>query len=392
MGASPPGPPDGAPATGAAEQAGPAKALPRRLPRIEGARAVGAFAVLLTHAGYDSGAVFHGVFGAFLAHADWGVALFFVLSGFLLSRPWVREVQTDAQRPRLGRYFKHRLARILPAYWVALAAILLTTGRGASTEAMVSNVTLTQGYTGLFLPSFFQTWSLVTEVAFYVALPLLAPLLIRRSIKVSLILLGGTALIAPIWIYLIKGPLAGSVPGVAISWLPGHLDWFCIGMALAVLETALRTEAHRFAGIARRPTLLLVLAAALYAVAMTPITGPVRFEAPVSPGQAIARELLYGAIALLCMVAMLVPTSGATLWGRGLDSSTMRWAGRVSYAFFLWHTLLLTEVRGWLGLGLFGGGFWVSLALTLVLTLVVSQLSWVLVERSSLRLVGASTA
>ena len=163
-------------------------------------------------------------------------------------------------------------------------------------------------------------------------------------------------------------------------------------MALAVLETALRTEAHRFAGIARRPTLLLVLAAALYAVAMTPITGPVRFEAPVSPGQAIARELLYGAIALLCMVAMLVPTSGATLWGRGLDSSTMRWAGRISYAFFLWHTLLLTEVRGWLGLGLFGGGFWVSLALTLVLTLVVSQLSWVLVERSSLRLVGASTA
>ena len=76
-------------------------------------------------------------------------------------------------------------------------------------------------------------------------------------------------------------------------------------MALAVLETALRTEAHRFAGIARRPTLLLVLAAALYAVAMTPITGPVRFEAPVSPGQAIARELLYGAIALLCMVRIV---------------------------------------------------------------------------------------
>lgn len=392
MGASHLGPPEGAPAAGTAPQTIPPTQLPRRLPRIEGARAIAAFAVLLTHAGYDSGAVFHGVFGAFLAHADWGVALFFVLSGFLLSRPWVREVQTDAKRPSVGRYFKHRLARILPAYWVALVAILLTTGKGSALGTIVSNVTLTQGYTGRFLPSFFQTWSLVTEVAFYVALPLLAPLLIRRSVKTSLILLGCTALIAPVWIYLIKGPLAASVPGVAISWLPGHLDWFCIGMALAVLETALRTGRHRFAGVTRRPTLLILLGAALYAVAMTPITGPARFETPVSPGQAIARELLYGAIALLCMVAMLVPTADATLWGRGLDSSAMRWAGRISYAFFLWHTLVLTEVRGRLGLGLFEGGFWISLAITLVLTLVISQLSWVLVERNSLRLVGASTA
>ena len=114
-----------------------------------------------------------------------GVALFFVLSGFLLSRPWVREVQLGARRPSVGRYFKHRLARILPAYWVALIAVLLTTGSGASTRTIIDNVTLTQGYTGRFLPSFFQTWSLVTEVAFYIVLPLLAPLLIRKSKKTS---------------------------------------------------------------------------------------------------------------------------------------------------------------------------------------------------------------
>lgn len=350
-----------------------------------------AFAVLLTHAGYESGAVFKGVPGAFLAHADWGVALFFVLSGFLLSRPWVREVQTEAGRPPLRRYFKHRMARILPAYWVALLAILLTTGRGADVSAILSNVTLTQGYTGEFLPSFFQTWSLVTEVAFYVALPLLAPLLIRRSIKLSLVLLACVALITPVWIYLVKGPLADSITGVAIAWLPGHMDWFCIGMGLAVVETALRSGAPAVAWLTRRPTVVLLFAALLYAVAMTPITGPIRFEDTVSPGQAIAREFLYGLVALFCMVAMLSATANGTLWGRGLDSSVMRWAGRISYAFFLWHTLLLTGVRNWLGLELFGGGFWQSLALTTVITLIVSQLSWVLVERTSLRLVGAST-
>ena len=149
-----------------------------------------------------------------------GVALFFVLSGFLLSRPWVREVQTDAQRPRLGRYFKHRLARILPAYWVALAAILLTTGRGASTEAMVSNVTLTQGYTGLFLPSFFQTWSPGHRGGLLCGAAPAGAAARRRSIKVSLILLGHGLDRADL--DLPDQGSAGRVgPGVAISWLPG---------------------------------------------------------------------------------------------------------------------------------------------------------------------------
>lgn len=378
-------------ASGPAAESQPQPQPSRRLPHIEGARAVAAFAVLLTHTAYDSGAVFKGVPGLFLAHLDWGVALFFVLSGFLLSRPWVREVQLGARRPSVGRYFKHRLARILPAYWVALIAVLLTTGSGASTRTIIDNVTLTQGYTGRFLPSFFQTWSLVTEVAFYIVLPLLAPLLIRKSKKTSLVLLGSVALIAYLWIFLVKGPLATTITPVAISWLPGHLDWFCAGMALAVLERALRTGAPQLRTFTRYPTLLLLLALGFYGIAMLPWTGPIRIEETVTPTMAMSREFLYGVVALLCMVAMLSAAADRTLWGRALDSRVMRWAGRISYAFFLWHTIMLTEVRNWLGYGIFGGGFWPSLAVTTALTLVVSQLSWILVERSSLRLVGAST-
>ncbi len=114
-------------------------------------RAVAAFMVLVTHAGGDSGAISAGFPGRLVSHADAGVAVFFVLSGFLLSRGWVRAVQTGAERPSLRRYFTHRAARILPAYWAALLVILLTVGSGASAATILSNVTLTQTYTGMFL-------------------------------------------------------------------------------------------------------------------------------------------------------------------------------------------------------------------------------------------------
>jgi peptidoglycan/LPS O-acetylase OafA/YrhL len=355
-------------------------------------RAVAAFLVLMTHAGAESGAIQAGIPGRFLAHADVGVAIFFVLSGFLLSRGWVRAVQAGAARPSLRRYFTHRTARIIPAYWAALLVILVTVGGGATAATIISNVTLTQTYTGLFLPRFFVTWSLCTEVAFYLALPLLAPLLIRRSRRTSLLLLAAVGAIGPLWLYLIKGPLVDSLPGVAATWLPGHLDWFCAGMALALLETALRSDNPPLPGITRRPWLLAAVAAAVYAVAMTPITGQIGIFAPRSPAEHVAQELLYCMFSFLVILALLVPRSGATVWGRALDSGFMEWFGRLSYMFFLLHSLVLFYVREFLGLPFEGGGFLISILATTVLTLVVAQASWVALERPALRWAGAVTA
>src|ERR1700754_1196516 len=61
------------------------------------------------------------------------VLLFFVLSGFLLAKPWVAAARGERPAPQLGRYMARRLARVVPAYWLALAgtvALLHGTGHG----------------------------------------------------------------------------------------------------------------------------------------------------------------------------------------------------------------------------------------------------------------------
>ena len=61
-----------------------------------------------------------------------GVDLFFVLSGFLLARPFLRWRDGHAPFPNLAIYFKRRALRVLPAFYVQLAFLLvlakLTTG------------------------------------------------------------------------------------------------------------------------------------------------------------------------------------------------------------------------------------------------------------------------
>src|SRR5262249_17296373 len=138
---------------------------------LDGLRALAAILVVATHVGFQTGASFHGAFGAVLARCDIGVALFFVLSGFLLTRPWLAG---RPEPPSTKVYAVRRAARILPAYWIALTVVLLSTARGTPPQGIARNLLLVQTYAGPLLSGFTQTWSLCTEVAFYVVLPFIA--------------------------------------------------------------------------------------------------------------------------------------------------------------------------------------------------------------------------
>lgn len=358
------------------------------LPLLDGARAIAAFMVLLTHAGAASGATERSIFGPLLARGDWGVALFFVLSGFLLTRPWVRWRLGGGRTPGVAEYFRKRAVRILPAYWLALVAVLLLIPQVVTPAGVVSNIFLLQTYTGPLLDGFFQSWSLCTEVAFYLALPLLAPLLVRRSLRFALTAIAIVALVTPVWIMLCQEWAPDAMPPYAIIWLPGHLDWFCAGMALAVLERALHKESLPTTLVG--PNRWLIGALVAFGLALTPLAGPLGWqEAPSYI--AIIKEFLYGATAFLLVGAMMQPAATTTLWGRTLNSRVIAWAGGISYGFFLWHNMILDRLRDALGMTFGGGGFWVTLVATTALTLIVSQLSYALMERPLMNRFGRSS-
>ena len=118
-----------------------------------------------------------------LARLDFGVAIFFVLSGFLLSRPTFISLASRRAAPGRLHYFWKRALRILPLYWLVVTVALLfdPANQGLGAEVWVRQFTLTQLYfPGLLPQSLTQMWSLCTEVAFYLLLPVICWLLTRR--------------------------------------------------------------------------------------------------------------------------------------------------------------------------------------------------------------------
>ncbi|MFN8156675.1 MAG: acyltransferase [Candidatus Nanopelagicales bacterium] len=352
------------------------------LPALDGLRGFAALLVVVTHTSFLTGGYSLGWLGTVTARFDVGVALFFVLSGFLLTRSWTR---AQGQRVDLRRYARHRAARILPAYWVALLAVVLTVARSAEPSAIVSNAVLAQTYTDDLLPAFTQTWSLVAEVAFYVVLPLLAPWLARgigsRAAYVRAALLGAVGLLFTALVAL--GVVDHSW---ASTWMPAHLLWFATGMALAVVEVDATTRAARIAREwATAPGTLVALAVAAFWLACTALAGPVGLG-HVGALEAVTKEVLYAVVGTSLVLACGFARAGSTPV-RSLGGPVARWGGRLSYAVFLWHQLVLVGVMSVLGVAEFGGRTLTVTVATVLGSVVVAALSYVLVERPVLRAV-----
>ena len=361
---------------------------PEFFPALDGLRAMAAFFVLLTHAGFLTATYSLGAVGAVLARMDIGVAIFFCLSGFLLSRPYLAAELSQRPRPSLRRYGWHRAIRILPAYWVALTVVLLTLARGVPADVLMSNVTLTQVYTNDELPGFTQTWSLCTEVAFYALLPLIAPWIFRSAARsttmlaIRLCCIGG---IAFFWIVAVVGDFL-PLGAYAAQWLPGHLDWFAAGMLVAVAERVI-AQSSSLAGhlrdLLQSPGSLLALAFGLWGIVCTPLGGPLYLE-PTTAWQAVFKEAIYAAVAFT-LVATLALGSTRSPVVAPFAHRLARSLGRVSYGFFLWHLLIMHGIFNALGLNFFSGDFVVVTVATVVVSLAVSYASWIVVERPLMR-------
>src|SRR5687767_14314678 len=93
----------------------------RRFPLFDSLRAIAAILVLCSHAAIFAGATDPGsAVQPYAARLGVGVAIFFVISGFLLYRPFLHSQVTGNPRPRLLSYGLGRFLRIFPPYWVAL--------------------------------------------------------------------------------------------------------------------------------------------------------------------------------------------------------------------------------------------------------------------------------
>ena len=363
-------------------------------PLLDTLRAVGALAVLTTHASFWAGDYTrHGTVGTLLARLDVGVAIFFVLSGFLLSRAWLLRAADGAAAPAVLPYFWKRLLRIAPIYVVTalLALALIHQNRDHGALRWLSTLLLADTYLHDSFPAgLTHMWSLAVEVAFYLALPALMLLLLGRgrALAVRRVVGGLVAMVAvSVWWHL-DGAARVSA-GRPLEWLPAFLTWFAAGIALALLEIRHRRGqvgrlGASLVSLARQPGSCWALVAGLMLVSATPLAGPSMLAAP-TPVESLTKHLLYATVGLLIVLTgvFAVPSSRyAQVMGHPLG----RRLGWISYGIFCLHLPILHLVMWATGWQLFVGRGPAIWALTVVLSVLAAELGYRLVERPALRL------
>jgi peptidoglycan/LPS O-acetylase OafA/YrhL len=307
---------------------------------------------------------------------------FFVLSGYLLFRPFVRASLGAGSPAAIGSYLVRRAARIMPAYYVALAGTLLligtsggVAGRAVSVRDLPLFVVFSQNYTTeTLLKLNAATWTLAVEIAFYLLLPIVAVIALKACF-------GSARRHVALLVALVGGGIAWNLIDYEVGWgtvashsAPSFLPYFACGMFVAMLVE--RRRAAGAAPLGKRASALLAIAAASVLVA----NGVWHVEADPSGFAMETFADLPAAIAFSVMIASIVLGTGSGLgW---LASRPLAWFGRVSYGFYLWHIPLIVWARNH---GLLGGGALTDVALLLPAATALGAASWYVVERPLMR-------
>lgn len=366
-------------------------------PALDGLRAVGALAVLLTHVAFQTGQYPQGVTGAVLARFDVGVALFFVLSGFLLSIGFLRPLSEGRPHPAYLAYVIKRFFRIWPVFAVSIVLATSLIGRDKSSGSWWRSLTLTHLYsTRFFTDGLTQMWSLETEVAFYAVLPFLmagiALLLRRHGWSVRPILVVLTVLVVLNWAWL--GYLAAQVQPhrpFVYQWLPSYAGWFACGIAMAAVWVDSTRDASApprvpapIARMASSPGALWSLALSALLVASTPIAGPLNLTA-ATQSAAVIKNILYAIAAVLIVLpAVFGPTDDVS--HRIFSWGPLRYLGHVSYGVFCIHLVVLWYVMDAFDNEIFTGNFLAVAGVTIVASTLAAITLYHLVERPAMRL------
>ena len=351
----------------------------QRFPTLDGVRAIAALSIVAFHVSHDGFGTFGGA-EKLVQHLNAGVALFFLLSGFLLYRPFVLAA---AERRQIDHptYVKRRFFRIIPLYWFVLFTFAVWPGLpGFFAGSWLPSITLLQIYNPAWAhQGLAVAWSLCTEITFYLVLPLYALVMGRAGLRLARerhfeLEIGALVVLTILSTALHAALRSGEDPNTAgvAAILPSTAYLFCGGMLLAVCSVnsdrwlsrwLTRIADHRALCWGAGVLLLFLLSYGRGGTAIGP-TNP-----------------LYEPVAFLLLLPLtLAPRQNARL-DRALCWRGLAWMGLISYGIYLWHDPLIGHVASAMGtIGELGDGLGVLVGTVLVTTAVASA-SYLIVER-----------
>ena len=352
-------------------------------------RAIAALSIVVYHVDFFAPTA-NAALGRFVHQLRSGVWIFFVLSGFLLYRPFAAADAGGRAGPSVRGYLWRRALRVLPAYWTALVVLTYLVH---STRLWHGNVGdaftqfgLVQVYTRdgawVGLP---QTWSLAVEVSFYAYLPLHVWAVDRVARHVGACRAEGVGLAVVTafgagWMFATRNDVLRQ------QWLPNFLVVFAAGMALAVFVA----PGNSFPRSRRACERAAAFPLACWAVAVALLVVRSRFEIDLAHDNSPESQVFYLAFVLLIVLPVVFGGERRDIVRDFLRTRVLVFLGTISYGIFLWHYYLIVIVQAdWFGWQPDEGHALVLLVIVLALTIAISTLSWNAIERPALALARA---
>jgi peptidoglycan/LPS O-acetylase OafA/YrhL len=330
---------------------------------------------------------------AFFNNGYLGVDLFFLISGFLLAMPWFLHADAGRTPPSMKSFYARRFWRIAPAYYVQLAFLFLLViplFRGIDfwrhdlwvyLYNAFAHVTFLHNTTPLSSGSMAVNgalWTLSVEAQFYLLLPLVMPLFVRRPwiafvasiVAAELWRIGARDDLAP----LVQAELAfGSIwswPESVVRYLLTHQlpSYFAhFGMGILLGRTWLTWHERKPAAWWLDASLVAAFALLYYALAVNGLMlGDMSWIVP-----------LFSLAMLMAWAVMRPGRLTMNVLGRGPLAAM----GRISYSAYLYHLPLLLIATDYFARLPAAS----VIPIYLVVTIAVSWLSWRYVEQPFLR-------
>jgi peptidoglycan/LPS O-acetylase OafA/YrhL len=330
------------------------------------------------------GPVLHTPFGFGFA----GVDIFFVLSGFLLTLPFAGHALGTGPRPDLPRYFRRRLLRVFPAYYVQLFIMLLVgawfvSWKPQTTPSLIAHLVMffNIGWQPVS-PMVGVWWTLPVELGFYLVLPFIATLMRPPrwvpALAVALVLSIAYRYFAAVTF----GPDGQERVFLVASQLPGSLAEFLLGSSAALL-------AQKAALANRRRPPAWLLDTGFVAGLVLPGIWLWNVVLPVGERYWMGHwSMLLGPIALGLPLATAVYClyRGSRLGSILLANRAVYFLGLVSYSLYLWHFVVMQQLIKAIGPGYAELPHWITFPLSAGSVLAVAGLSYYVVERPFYRL------
>ncbi len=359
---------------------------------LDGLRAIAVLFVLTIHSWGHAGAPQYLItvpgiqyvvsLSGLIAYMGVGVDLFFVLSGFLLAQHWMRSDYLGAPKPSLKRYFKQRIFRIVPAYYVCLFLTLLLLTPGYISVASITghfgtlSILAHLGFLQYAFPfsagSFgvdAQFWTLTIEAMFYVTLPFFVRAFVRNRWMIALPL---AALLNGVWLILCRSSISPVVhfyqnyfsppfiPQGAVRYIlsyqyPGHFLHFALGITLANLYVRwqLKIPSPRLFRALTTPwagTTYFVVGTVIVLYAMNKVSwyaAQIGFDYVkyIEDPKGWVPYYFHGIPFALGFTLMMAGLLFGAKWLQTAFSFTpLRLVGVLGYSIYLWHVAVITTI------------------------------------------------